>query len=329
MSNTASYVDIKAKTDVYVGFLPAASLERLIERSPIVLFTLAKRLISLLSPLGQYYGVIACIVINLSTVLQIDASLDWTQVDGGQVLWRPEDESDCFYIVINGRLRALADKPTGGVTIKGEYGQGDSTGELDVITRSPRRTTLHAIRDTELIRMPVTLFNAISARNPQATSQYALLFQLGTVHADSCNRILRIIASRVRDEVDSSAALPRLSAVTGTNELRRNNFNLKTVAVLPVSQSIPIESFAKKLHAALESVGAPTAYLNQASVMSHLGRHAFTRMGQLKVASWLTDQELRYRMVLYVVDSPVSAPWTQTCIRQVRYRESWNIFEAL
>ncbi|KZV84312.1 patatin-domain-containing protein [Exidia glandulosa HHB12029] len=284
LTNTASYVDIKAKTDAYVGFLPAASLERLIEKSPIVLLTLAKRLISLLSPL----------------VLQIDASLDWTQVDGGQVLWRPEDDSDCFYIVINGRLRALTEKPGGGVTIKGEYGQGDSTGELDVITRSPRRTTLHAIRDTELIRMPVTLFNAISARNPQATSQ-----------------ILRIIASRVRDEVDSSVAMPRLASITsGTGEVRRNNFNMKTVAILPVSQNIPIESFAKKLHAAFESIGAPTAYLNQASVMSHLGRHAFTRMGQLKVASWLTDQELRYRMVMYVVDSPVSAPWTQTCIRQ-------------
>ncbi|EJD52213.1 patatin-domain-containing protein [Auricularia subglabra TFB-10046 SS5] len=283
LTNTASYVDIKAKTDAYVGFLPAASLDRLIERSPIVLLTLAKRLISLLSPL----------------VLQIDASLDWTQVDGGQVLWRPGDESDCFYIVINGRLRALEDKPGGGVTIKGEYGQGDSIGELDVITRSKRRTTLHAIRDTELIRMPVTLFNAISARHPQATSQ-----------------ILRMIATRVRDEVDSTVSIPRLSALSGTGELRRNNFNMKTVALLPVSQNIPIEAFAKKLHAALESIGAPTSYLNQASVMSHLGRHAFTRMGQLKVASWLTDQELRYRMVLYVVDSPVSAPWTQTCVRQ-------------
>ena len=52
LCNTASYVDIKAKTDAYVGFLPANALERLIEKRPIVLLTLAKRLISLLSPLG-------------------------------------------------------------------------------------------------------------------------------------------------------------------------------------------------------------------------------------------------------------------------------------
>lgn len=41
---------------------------------------------------------------------------------------------------------------------------GDTVGELDVITSSTRKTTLHAIRDTELVRMPLTLFNAISAR---------------------------------------------------------------------------------------------------------------------------------------------------------------------
>jgi lysophospholipid hydrolase len=86
------------------------------------------------------------------------------QVNAGQVLWRPGDASDSFYLVINGRLRAINDGEAGNVTILGEYGQGDTVGELDVITRSPRRTTVHAICDTELIRMPQTLFNAISAR---------------------------------------------------------------------------------------------------------------------------------------------------------------------
>ncbi len=40
-------------------------------------------------------------------------------------------------------------------------------------------------------------------------------------------------------------------------------------------------------------------------------------MGKLKAAGWLADQEQRYRTVLYVADSPVNSPWTQTCIRQV------------
>ncbi|KAF9469736.1 hypothetical protein BDZ94DRAFT_1243142 [Collybia nuda] len=280
LCNTASYVDIKAKTDTYVGFLPSHALERLLEKRPIVLLTLAKRLISLLSPL----------------ILHIDASLDWMQVTAGQVLWRPEDVSDSFYIVINGRLRAITETEAGAVTIVGEYGQGDTVGELDVITSSPRRNTVHAIRDTELIRMPQTLFNAISARNPQTTAQ-----------------LLRMIASRVRDEVDSST---NAQARNSTSELGHNNTNLKTVAILPVSRNVPIDAFARKLQAALEGIGASTSYLNQASVSSHLGRHAFTRMGKLKSAGWLADQEQKYRTVLYVADSPVNSSWTQTCIRQ-------------
>ncbi|KAI9057768.1 patatin-domain-containing protein [Trametes sanguinea] len=276
LCQTASYVDIVAKTDTYVGYLPSPALERLLERRPIVLLTLAKRLISLLSPI----------------VLHIDGSLDWVQVDAGQVLWRPDDESDSFYIVINGRLRAITEKENGGITITAEYGQGDTVGELDVITSSPRRNTLHAIRDTELIRMPQTLFNAISSRNPRTTAQ-----------------LLRMIASRVRTELDSSSKNMAVERASG-------NINLKNVAILPVTRNIPIDTFARKLHAALEGIGAPTAFLNQASVSDHLGRHAFTRMGKLKAAGWLAEQEQKYRIVLYVADSAVSSSWTQTCIRQ-------------
>ena len=118
-----------------------------------------------------------------------------------------------------------------------------------------------------------------------------------------------MIASRVRSEIDHTKSGP-------SAELSRSNSNLKTVAVLPVTRNVPVDAFARKLHAALESVGAPTSYLNQASVSNHLGRHAFTRMGKLKAAGWLAEQEQKYHTVLYVADSPVNSSWTQTCIRQ-------------
>lgn len=145
-----------------------------------------------------------------------------------------------------------------------------------------------------------------------------------------------MIASRVRDEVDSSSLGQTRKP---GSELGHNNTNLKTVAVLPVSRNVPIEAFARKLQTALEGMGASTSYLNQTIITNHLGRHAFTRMGKLKVrnllivcvcllfiiqflqsAGWLTDQEQRFHSVLYVVDSPVNSPWTQACIRQVRLR---------
>jgi len=128
------------------------------------------------------------------------------------------------------------------------------------------------------------------------------------------HRLLRMIAFRVREEVDSSAGSKSRKPLT---ELGRNNTNLKTVAILPVNRHVPVDAFGRKLHAALEAAGASTSYLNQASVSDHLGRHAFTKVGKLKTAGWLADLEERYRIVLYVADSPVTNSWTHTCIRQV------------
>jgi lysophospholipid hydrolase len=128
-------------------------------------------------------------------------------------------------------------------------------------------------------------------------------------HRLNRGRILRLIASRVRTEVDNGAR--------NTLELARSTANLRTVAIVPVRAQVPVIEFARKLHGALEAIGAPTAFLDQAAVSAHLGRHAFTRIGKLKAAGWLASLEQRHRMVLYVADSAVSSAWTQTCIKQV------------
>ncbi|KAI7941845.1 hypothetical protein MJO29_013919 [Puccinia striiformis f. sp. tritici] len=308
ISGFPSYVDIRAKTDVYVGFLSAKALERIMDRRPIVLLTLAKRLISLLSPL----------------VLHIDAALEWMAVDAGQIIYREGDSSDNLYIVIGGRLRSISEQADGGVEILAEYGQGESIGELDCITNTSRKSTLHAIRDSELVRIPMTLFNAISIRHPAITIQ-----------------VSRLIASRVRGELDASKSNSLKSRshgpdyAVGTNravttgadepgrgsirEMGMSNFNLKTVAIIPNTKEVPIVEFATRLKAALSQMNASTKMLDQSAILSVLGRHAFSRLGKLKLTGWLAELEQKFRIVLYVADTAVNAPWTQTCIRQADY----------
>lgn len=282
LCGTPSYTNVTAKTDCYVGLLPHNSFERLLERRPIVLLTLAKRLISLLSPL----------------IHDLDLALDWEQINAGQVLYREGDKSDSFYIVINGRLRAVHEQASGKVDMIAEYGQGSPIGELEAITDSTRPNTVHAIRDSELVKMPMTLFNAVSVQHPATTI-----------------RFLRLIASRVKQAAGPSIPQnPVAKPFSGTSGA---NLNLKTVCILPVTGSVPIAAFAERLRNALEDIGAPTAYLNQASVMRQLGRHAFSKMGKLKIAGWLAEREQRNRTVLYVVDTPVTSQWTLTAIRQV------------
>ncbi|KAJ3192281.1 phosphatidylcholine and lysophosphatidylcholine phospholipase [Irineochytrium annulatum] len=328
MTGHVSFVTIRAKTDAQVGFLPKAALDRFVERYPNVLLTLSKRLITQLSPL----------------VIHIDVALEWGSVNAGQVLYRQNDLSEAIYLVLNGRLRAIAERkgkpsaqqPNGGslngangpssskpgntaatgsqqpqsspssFEICGEYGRGESVGELEVLTGNRRPSTVHAIRDTEIAVMPKTLFDTLAIRHPEITIQ-----------------ISRIIATRSRRAALRPNAGIGLggsgnfadSAVGGADS-GKNNINLKTVAILPVSNMVPVAEFADRLRDALSLNGATVAQLTTATVIGKLGRHVFSRLGRLKLMSWLAEQEENFRIVLYVADGGVNSPWTQRCVRQ-------------
>lgn len=285
ISSYRSFIDVVAKTDVYVGFLPRSSLERIVEKYPVVLLTMAKRLTSLLPRL----------------ILHIDFALEWVQVNAGQVIYHQGDDSDAIYIVLNGRLRLVANDDGTEMKVIGEYGQGDSVGELEVMTESARPATLHAIRDTELAKFPKTLFNSLAQEHPGITI-----------------KISKIIASRMRSLVEDPVFIQGKESGLATNSKVSSTINLRTVAILPVTTGVPVVEFGSRLMNALVQIGATNGVtsLNQAAILNHLGRHAFSRMGKLKLSQYLADLEEKYGLVLYIADTNVNSPWTQTCISQ-------------
>ncbi|CAD6585748.1 MAG: phosphatidylcholine and lysophosphatidylcholine phospholipase [Alectoria sarmentosa] len=285
ISSYRSFVDVRAKTDVYVGFLPRASLELMVEKYPIVLLTMAKRLTSLLPRL----------------ILHIDFALEWVQVNAGQVIHHQGDESDAIYIVLNGRLRAILERDDGDMRVVGEYGQGESVGELEVMTESLRPATLHAIRDTELAKFPKSLFNSLALEHPGITI-----------------KISKIIAQRMRALIEDPFEQGKDKTSAGSKQNATSTMNLRTTAILPVTAGVPVVEFGSRLLSALTQIGVANGVtsLNQAAILNHLGRHAFSRMGKLKLSQYLADLEERYGMLLYIADTNVNSPWTQTCITQ-------------
>jgi lysophospholipid hydrolase len=286
LASYRSYTDVVAKTDVYVGFLPRASLERIADRYPIALLTLAKRLTSLLPRL----------------LLHIDFALEWVQVNAGQVIYHQGDESDAIYLVLNGRLRSVLEGSKGKMTVIGEYGQGESVGELEVMTESTRPATLHAIRDTELAKFPRSLFNSLAQEHPGITIQ-----------------VSKLIAQRMRDLVEHPLSEKGIEqGHVGGVQTATSTVNLRTVAILPVTAGVPVVEFGHRLLNALHQIGVTRGVtsLNQAAILNHLGRHAFSKMGKLKLSQYLADLEEKYGLVLYIADTNVNSPWTQTCIAQ-------------
>ncbi|KAJ1499598.1 phosphatidylcholine and lysophosphatidylcholine phospholipase [Coelomomyces lativittatus] len=255
------------------------------------------------------------------------------QVNAGHVLYRQSEPGDAIYIVLNGRLRSITEEkeeeevpsttstfsftsskphlhPTkedthapqkgGRFHVIAEHGQGDSVGEKEVLMQTYRPVTTHAIRDTELTRFPHTLFNVLALRHPEITLTMA-----------------KLIASRshfLPTHSHSRLVEPSLGMIN----LSKNNVNLKTVALLPVAfaDMTPMVTFAEKLHQAFQLIGVHALVLNQASVLSILGKYAFSKMGKLKLMNWLNEQEDVYGMVVYLADGGVHSPWTQRCIRQ-------------
>uniref|UniRef100_A0A7N8XSX5 lysophospholipase n=1 Tax=Mastacembelus armatus TaxID=205130 RepID=A0A7N8XSX5_9TELE len=212
-------------------------------------------------------------------VRQMDFAIDWMAVEAGRALYRQDDQSDCTYIVLNGRLRSVIRKTNGKKELVGEYGRGDLIGVVEALTRQPRATTVHAVRDTELVKLPEGTLNNIKRRYPQVSDF-------------DCKNI----------------------CMTASADVTNPASNLSTVAVLPVCDEVPINAFNLELSHALNAIG-PTLLLTSDIIRERLGASALDSIHEYRLSGWLAQQEDINRIVLYQTDNSMT-PWTQRCIRQ-------------
>lgn len=145
LTGESSLYTIKSKQFTRVGVLTKESVYKIMQQRPTVVLDIANSVVRGLSAL----------------VRQCDFALDWIFLESGRAVYRQDEMSDCTYIVLNGRLRSVVTHPNGKKEIVGEYGKGDLIGVVEMITESNRTTTVMAVRDSELAKLPEGLFNAI------------------------------------------------------------------------------------------------------------------------------------------------------------------------
>uniref|UniRef100_A0A665WXI4 lysophospholipase n=1 Tax=Echeneis naucrates TaxID=173247 RepID=A0A665WXI4_ECHNA len=222
-------------------------------------------------------------------VRQMDFAIDWMAVEAGRALYRQDDQSDCTYIVLNGRLRSVIRKANGKKELVGEYGRGDLIGVVEALTKQPRATTVHAVRDTELVKLPEGTLNNIKRRYPQVVT-----------------RLIHLLGQKILGNLQQGHG--PFSDVTNPAS------NLSTVAVLPVCEEVPINAFNLELSHALSAIG-PTLLLTSDIIRERLGASALDSIHEYRLSGWLAQQEDINRIVLYQTDNSMT-PWTQRCIRQ-------------
>ncbi|XP_071981448.1 patatin-like phospholipase domain-containing protein 7 isoform X1 [Engystomops pustulosus] len=248
-------------------------------------------------------GVAHTVVKRMSPfVRQIDFALDWMEVEAGRAVYRQGDKSDCTYIVLNGRLRSVIRKDDGKKQLAGEYGRGDLIGVVEALTHQPRATTVHAVRDSELAKLPEGALTSIKRKYPQVVTR--LIHLLGE----------KILGSL--QQVNGPLTGHGLGLHTTGSKWDSGNpsSNLSTVAILPVSEDVPLTAFTLELKHALSGIG-PTLLLTSDNIKQRLGSAALDSVHEYRLSSWLGQQEDIHRIVLYQSDYCLT-PWTQRCIRQ-------------
>jgi NTE family protein len=214
---------------------------------------------------------------------QIAPMLRWIELPGGETLFEEGDAEDGIYLVISGRLRALV-REDGGTKIVGEIVQGQTVGEMAVLTHEPRAATIKAIRDSVLAHVSREQFEILTKRHPELT-----------VH------VARVIIERLR-----------------RTSRRGRPTRPKTVCLLAVTDGIDAVAFGEKLLPYLERwgvvsletsariderFGAGTAQATPAEADAH---H--------KLTMWLDDLEFWNEYVVFASDA-ADSEWTRRSIR--------------
>uniref|UniRef100_A0A6P7GH11 lysophospholipase n=1 Tax=Diabrotica virgifera virgifera TaxID=50390 RepID=A0A6P7GH11_DIAVI len=280
LTGEPSFFTIRAKHLTRIALISKSTFYTLMKDQPKIVLHIAHSVVRRLSPF----------------VRQVDFALDWIFMESGRAIYRQDDESDSTYIVLSGRLRSVITHKNGKKELVGEYGKGDLIGVVEMVTQTKRSTTVIAVRDSELAKLPEGLFNAIKLRYPIVVT-----------------RLIKLLGHRIL----GTWKKPALN-IHDTNspavDTRPSSVNFSTVAIVAASDDVPLTAFTYELNHCLSAIGS-TLRLTSDVVRKTLGNSIMDPNNEYRLSNWLAQQEDQHRISLYQCDLTVSA-WTQRCIRQ-------------
>ena len=91
-----------------------------------------------------------------------------SDVAAGQTVLR-EGAGDALYVLVRGRLRVECRR----ARVCTRFRPGELFGEIAVVTRKPRTTSIYAVRDSELLVLPAVAFEELVERKPDIFREVA------------------------------------------------------------------------------------------------------------------------------------------------------------
>lgn len=279
---------VYAATDAQLMRCSRDSYERLAEQHPEELAeftrTVTRRTheIQLADVLADLFG-----ALEAQTLAWLQQELLWTQLHHGDVLFREGDPGEAMFLVVSGRLRITTSRPEDGQRVLGEVSPGEVVGELGLLSGEPRTATAVAIRETHAVGMTRDVFERLAERHPNAMI-----------------RLTRLIIKRQQRSLQVHEQTP---------------VRALALVLVPISGGVSPAPLAEEMAGCLAAFGS-VLLLDSTRLDDALGKPGAAQAeaghpAGLVVSAWLSEQETRYRYLLYVADRDWS-PWTQRCVCQ-------------
>jgi NTE family protein len=162
-------------------------------------------------------------------LLAMDAMTEWFSVPAGWALMNAGEPPEGVYFLVSGSLAAFKPVDRGGHQLLGYIRPGEPVGEMAMIAREPHSSSVFAMRDSEVLRLPPNAFDFLVHAHPAMMEHIA-----------------RLMLSRARANTKVS---PRADP--------------KVYAFIATSPTIDIMLRARTLQAALKRLGAKAAIITE------------------------------------------------------------------
>jgi NTE family protein/lysophospholipid hydrolase len=273
---------VRAVTTAEVVSLSSGGVRRLIAAHPAGGEELARRATErlrrtqVIDHFTQMFGVIDPQVLRV-----VEQLVSWVSLPAGAELFAQGDEGDAAYLVAAGRLRASRRTPGGVETEIGEIGRAELLGEMSLVDGEPRYASVHAMRDSQLIRFSRAAYEELLDRYPRVGLEVAQIALRRTRHRAERDRHRRL-----------------------------------SIVVVPASPGVDVRAFVAELTSAL---GPDARRVDSASLNEELGRPGIADVGDddvgaLRLAFHLEDLEQRHQHLVYEIDDGWT-PWSRRALR--------------
>ncbi len=344
MSTSKSLITIRVVTDSYLGFIPQKSFNYFLEKKYKVYLAVIAKFLTVLS----------------NAIVYMDFALEWVQTEGGKKCLRQGSDANDICLVLNGRFRSIVEefeenenekysdlksrKTSSHNHLKKykvlqEFAQGDSIGEVEVLTASKFPFSLVAVRESEIVKIPRTLLNSIALQYPSINIMISRKLarkmkdqsvknpNISNYNYMSKNPYTGNSKSQTTYNYNKTQLQPgskNQSTATTTKSITSYN-NLayyKTITILPINpnSNIPLAEFGEKLLNSFKAIGQDAISLNRSTVFTpNLGglchHHAFNKLSKLKLSGYFADVEDTFDKIIYIIDpNNLNSSWNDICM---------------